>query len=87
MRQPITHLQHILIGSAINLVQMGRWLTVPKKIVAPKLRLNNDTKRRYCESPCWIPTVSRISAALSKVIRADCCRTALVARKMGTSRS
>src|SRR5207253_8496797 len=61
----------------------SRCMSVPKKIVAPKMRWNEATSRRYWEPPCWIPNVSSISAALLKVIRADCWRTAIVARKIG----
>jgi hypothetical protein len=53
-------------------------------MVAPKIRWNESTKRRYCEPPCCIPNTSSISAALSNLILGVRCRTAIVAKKIAT---
>lgn len=61
--------------------------SVPKKIVAPKIRSKAATKRRYSLPPFAIPKVSSISAPDLKRIIWLFCWTAIVANKIGTKRS
>ena len=42
-------------------------VSVPKTMVAPKMRWNEATSRGHWEPTCWTPNVSSISAALLKV--------------------
>src|SRR5262249_51677514 len=62
------------------------WLSVAKKIVAPKIRSKAVTSRRYSLPLYCIPNVSSISAPLLKRIVWLFCWTVSVARKMGTIR-
>src|SRR5258708_4779213 len=57
---------------------LSRCMSVPKKIVAPKIRWKAATSLRYCVPPCCMPKASSISARASKLDRlallADCQR-------------